>query len=363
MTERAKHCIIWAILIDLAGMLTMRFRDFLRSPASLRLLVEFGEQAGVPAAVLLAASKVSMRQLSDHTIEISAAQELCAVRKLVRHVGISPGLGLQLGARYHFSAYGIWGYGLISSETALEALRHALRFIPLSYAFTRITYHEEGEECILTFGEPELAPDVKNFLIERDIAAAAVLLREVIGPDFTASRVTFKAPAMPSATGESDHLFGVRLQYGAQANLLAFDRSFLKRPLPQSDPTTLAMCRQMCSELMERRRARIGTAALAEQYLSIAPSEQLPSLSQLARLMHTSERSMKRHLKNDGTSFRKIVTEARKNMADELLGDQSLSLSQVAEKLGFSDISSFSQAFMRWHGMAPGKYRTQLLKT
>lgn len=362
MTEQAKHFIIWAIFVDLADMLTMRFWDFLRSSASLRLLVEFGEQHGVPAALLLAGCKVSAQQLADPTIEISAAQELCAVRNLIRHVGFSPGLGLQLGARYHFSTYGIWGYGLISSETVQEALRHALRFIPLSYAFTRITTYEEGEECILAFGEPELAADVKDFLVERDVAAAAVLLREVVGPDFVAERVMFKASATPSRKEAGEGLFGVRPQYGAPANLLAFDRSFLKRPLPQSDPTTLAMCRQMCSEMMERRRARLGTAALTEQYLSIAPSGQLPSLSQLARIMHTSERSMKRHLQNEGTSFREILTEARKNMADELLGDRTLSLSQVAEKLGFSDISSFSQAFKRWHGTAPGKYRTQLLK-
>jgi AraC-like DNA-binding protein len=44
-------------------------------------------------------------------------------------------------------------------------------------------------------------------------------------------------------------------------------------------------------------------------------------------------------------------------MAKEFLGNNQMPISEIAERLGFSDPSSFSQAFKRWHGCSPLKYR------
>jgi AraC-like DNA-binding protein len=50
-------------------------------------------------------------------------------------------------------------------------------------------------------------------------------------------------------------------------------------------------------------------------------------------------------------------------MAETLLADARLSLAEVAERLGFSDLSSFSQAFKRWYGVPPGAYRSAARRT
>ncbi len=54
---------------------------------------------------------------------------------------------------------------------------------------------------------------------------------------------------------------------------------------------------------------------------------------------------------------------ARGAMAETLLADARLSLAEVAERLGFSDLSSFSQAFKRWYGVPPGAYRSAARRT
>ncbi len=78
----------------------------------------------------------------------------------------------------------------------------------------------------------------------------------------------------------------------------------------------------------------------------------------MARLMNTSPRTLKRRLQEEGTTFRALLAQARGAMAETLLGDAGLSLADVAERLGFSDLSSFSQAFKRWYGVPPGAYRS-----
>ena len=125
----------------------MSFWDFTRSPASARLLVDFGDERGVPRRCWPAPA--ANAQLDDPKVEVTAAQELRLTGNLLRALGRA-GLRFEVGQRYHFSAYGVWGYGLIASASARDALALALRFLPLTYAFTVITYREAARACSIS---------------------------------------------------------------------------------------------------------------------------------------------------------------------------------------------------------------------
>ncbi|ABB12623.1 AraC family transcriptional regulator [Burkholderia lata] len=334
----------------------MSFWDFTRSPASARLLVDFGDERGVPHATLLAGTGLADAQLDDPKVEVTAAQELRLTGNLLRALGRVPGLGFEVGQRYHFSAYGVWGYGLIASATARDALALALRFLPLTYAFTVITYREEDGTCVLGFGAPELDGTLSRFVVERDMMAATVLLQEIGGDAFALSRFTVQAARTPAMA--VPRIAGVEPVFSARANSLAFDRVFLDRLLPHANPLTVSMCEQMCGQLLDARRARVGTSEMVRQYLTATPGSAPFSLEDMARLMNTSPRTLKRRLQEEGTTFRALLAQARGAMAETLLGDARLSLAEVAERLGFSDLSSFSQAFKRWYGVPPGAYRS-----
>ncbi|KVE99163.1 AraC family transcriptional regulator [Burkholderia vietnamiensis] len=342
----------------------MSFWDFTRSPAGARLLVDFGDERSVPRTKLLAGTGLADAQLGDPNVEVTAAQELRLTGNLLRALGRAPGLGFEVGQRYHFSAYGVWGYGLIASATARDALALAMRFLPLTYAYTVITYREEPHTGVLNFGAPELEADLSRFLVERDMAAAAVLLQEIGGGDFRLSRFTMQAASATrgSASTPALRIAGVEPVFDARTNSLAFDRAFLERPLPHANPLTVSMCEQMCAQLLEARRARVGTSEMVRQYLSATPGNVPLSLEDMARLMNMSPRTLKRRLHEEGTTFRVLLAQARGAMAETLLGDARLSLTEVAERLGFSDLSSFSQAFKRWYGLPPGTYRSGLLR-
>ncbi|CAB3748443.1 AraC family transcriptional regulator [Burkholderia sp. MSh2] len=338
----------------------MSFWDFTRSPASARLLVDFGDERGVPHAKLLAGTGLADTQLDDPNVEVTAAQELRLTGNLLRALGRAQGLGFEAGLRYHFSAYGVWGYGLIASATGHDALALAMRFLPLTYAYTVITYREEHGMGVLNFGAPELDGDLSRFLVERDMTAAAVLLQEIASDDFALSRFTLQAARAPSLVVPP--IAGAEPVFSARANSLAFDRAFLDRPLPHANPLTVSMCEQMCAQLVDARRARLGTSEMVRQYLGATSGTAPFSLEDMARLMNTSPRTLKRRLQEEGTTFRTLLAQARGVMAETLLGDARLSLTDVAERLGFSDLSSFSQAFKRWYGVPPGVYRSGVLR-
>lgn len=143
----------------------MSYRNFARSPISIRLLLDCGQDRNIDAASLLQGTKLDASQLADPELTVSTQQELTVASNLLKFAGNEPELGLRVGLSYHLSAYGLLGYGMLSSATAADALGLARRFLPLTYAFTSIAYRQFGNLGELVFVPPdELAPALQSFL-------------------------------------------------------------------------------------------------------------------------------------------------------------------------------------------------------
>jgi AraC-like DNA-binding protein len=338
----------------------MSFWDFGRGPASVRLLLDFGLERGLPEAALLAHSKISPKQLDDPNTELTALQELRVVENLLRLSGSPPGLGLEVGLRYRFSTFGLWGYGLVCSATMGDALERALRFIQLTYAYSAIEQFVDGDACWLRLRPPALATGLSRFLVERDLAAAAMLLSDLGGPGFALSSFDLQGGRGRAFRPSSSvtRVAGIKPGVDDDGYSLSFSTRWLGHKLPNANPTSAAMCDEMCAKLVERRRARAGTATLVRQIL--AATDARPRLGNLAGLASTSERTLRRRLREEGTSFRAILAATQAEDAAELVSDRSLSITAIAERLGYADLSTFSQAFKRWHGVSPAAYRRAL---
>jgi AraC-like DNA-binding protein len=327
--------------------------DFVRDPASVRLLVEFGESRGLAASSLLDGTGLQRRQLDDPNLEIDASQELLVVTHLLRALDHPPCLGLEVGGLYRFTTYGIWGYGLISSATAGEAMALALRFLPLTYAFTRIAGEQANGQFILKFGEPELDDEIRRFLVQRDLVAATRLMSDLVGPDFRLHRVMLREPQPAIDIAALPALCEAPIEFGCEMNALVGDTAVLSARMPNANAVTAAMCKQTCEALMARRRIKQGVSTLIRACLQAASGPDLPDLAHMAHHLCMSERTLKRRLHEENTSFRQILLDVRQQAAQDLLAKGTLSMSEIASRLGFSDPSSFSQAFKRWHGVPP----------
>jgi AraC-like DNA-binding protein len=75
--------------------------------------------------------------------------------------------------------------------------------------------------------------------------------------------------------------------------------------------------------------------------------------------MNLSERSLRRRLAGESTSYRQILDQVRETLARAYLSDTDLRVEDIAERLGYSDAANFSHAFRRWTGTAPGRYRSR----
>ena len=85
--------------------------------------------------------------------------------------------------------------------------------------------------------------------------------------------------------------------------------------------------------------------------------EEMPSFEALTGLLNMSARTLRRRLEREGTSYQRIKDIARRDVAISLLSQQGMTVSQVAEQVGFSDPSAFHRSFKKWTGQSPGSYR------
>ncbi|MGE8360450.1 AraC family transcriptional regulator [Pseudomonas sp.] len=328
-----------------------------RSAVSAQLLTQFGLDQGLSLERCLHGTGLNLAQLGDPGAEIDAAQELCLIRNLVQGLGHLPGLGLKVGPRYHLSTYGIWGFALLSSPTFRSAAQIGLRYLDLTYAFHGMRLEEVGEHAHLVLDERDVPEDLRTFILERDTAGLMHLQRDLTATRFPLISVSFRLPAPADPSAYRD-VFGLTPTFDAPENRIVFERRFLDQPLPGANPEVARHCEQQCQTLLNKRRIRAGLSGRIRDRLLSQPGR-LPDMEQLASELHMTSRTLRRRLEEEGTRFRLLQDEVRQAIAEELLGIDSLTLEDIAERLSYGDVSNFIHAFKRWKGLTPGQYRSQ----
>jgi AraC-like DNA-binding protein len=69
------------------------------------------------------------------------------------------------------------------------------------------------------------------------------------------------------------------------------------------------------------------------------------------------ERTLRRRLADEDTSYADIVDDVRRKLALEYLQTTRMSVEDVAWKVGFSDAANLRRAIRRWTGQTIGKLR------
>lgn len=322
-------------------------------------MMEFGRQHGLTVADVLEGSGLSEADLHDPDRMIFGRQELAVATNLVNLLGDQFGpadLGVRVGRSYHVGSFGIFGFACLTSSTLGDAVRFAARFYELSYGFCLPTVTLEDSVAALRLDLPDLTGPVADFLVRRDMAAIAQVMAELVGHPVTFARIEFASPAPVSGDSEAHEMFGVTPRYDAPANVAGLPADLLGDRLPQASELSVAICEQQCQALLERRRQRTGVARQVRDRLASIDGKP-HTITSVARQLAMSERTLRRRLAEENTSFRDLVEEVHRVLAEELLATGALSVEDVALRLGYAEATSFIAAFRRWTGTTPARYQ------
>ena len=84
-----------------------------------------------------------------------------------------------------------------------------------------------------------------------------------------------------------------------------------------------------------------------------------PNIEDIADALHISSRTLQRRLQDQGSSFQRVLEEARHQLARRYLNNSVLELNEAAYLLGYVDGNSFVRAFRNWEGVPPSRWREQ----
>lgn len=89
--------------------------------------------------------------------------------------------------------------------------------------------------------------------------------------------------------------------------------------------------------------------------------DESPGIEVVADFLSMSVRSLQMKLKEEGTSYQKLLNSVRKQLAIAYLKEPRVSKGEIAHVLGFSEISVFSRTFKKWTGKSPSEYQANLV--
>ena len=137
-----------------------------------------------------------------------------------------------------------------------------------------------------------------------------------------------------------------------------FHSRYLTMPLLQDERTLKHFLERSPADLLSRPDDGDSLSSRLRRLLS-RDSSRWPDLEAVAAHLHISPQTLRRHLREEGSSFQELKDQLRRDIAIYHLGRADLSLQQIAEQLGFSEPSAFHRAFKKWTGLTPGAYRAQ----
>jgi AraC-like DNA-binding protein len=154
-----------------------------------------------------------------------------------------------------------------------------------------------------------------------------------------------------------EQLLGVPVYFGAEQDSYCFPAADLHKPLPNSDEELLHFLREQAEGLQQRFQFGENIVSVVRQLIQQSLPSGNASLQLIAEFLAMHPRALQRKLLGEGTTFKRLLLETRLGTAQMLLAQSPMPLTQIADLLGYSELSAFSRAFKAEHGVSPDQWR------
>ncbi len=325
------------------------------------LLVQ-AQAAGHSPGALLAAARFPHDPLRDATVASTTSPRLYSrlAGQVFRALDDESG-GSMPDAPTPCGSTRLMAYSMQGSPHLAAALRRAIEFnrccrLPRGVAVdNQLLVDADARTANLTYHLPG-----DNHAQQRMLCGLAIWLRFcgwLIGQhiDITAAACAAERP-LPAR--ELRHFFPCPVTFGEATNRVTFSARHLEAELLRDEQALDRFLAHAPYHLVVAPKASVlSITHRIRELLGDDFREELPSFEALTGLLNMSARTLRRRLEREGTSYQRIKDNARRDAAISLLRGDGLTVSEVAERVGFSDPSAFHRSFKKWTGLSPGSFR------
>lgn len=327
------------------------------SAGFVRGLAHFAAAKGADRAKLLQRAAIDARDLSaqDSRVPFAKYKALMHAAKALTN---DPALALHFGEAVDMADLSILGLIARASETFVEAMVQTNRFHKLGADVDGLggdfmAVKREGTQAWLVDNRkiPSDFPEMTEAYFARSIAG---IRRMASAPVVKALRFVHREPPYRAAY---DRIFGVPITFESDMNASLIDDVWLTFKNPLASRYAFSELSDRAEALLKQFESADTTRAHVERLIMPMLHTGDANMQTVADKMGVSTKTLFRQLKAEGVTFEKVLDDLRRRLALDYLAGKKVSVNETAYLVGFSDAATFSRAFKRWTGAAPGAIR------
>ncbi|NMZ97402.1 AraC family transcriptional regulator [Pseudomonas lundensis] len=270
-----------------------------------------------------------------------------------------PALGLRMGQLSRLSQAGLAGVTAAQAPTVREAARTLIRFEALYGSNYRgqSSLHEDAQGAWLRFYSISPYNAYNRFVVDSIISGWLHQLSAVADRPLTCEHIEIEF-SEPEYAEQYSVLSHNPVRFRADTNQLRLNHATLDRRNPQHCPSTWAYLLQLCErELEQLTRTRSLRERITQLLGPLLNGGREPDLEEVAVRLKLPTWTLRRKLTEEGTRFRAILNDTRRDLAMTYIRDTELAFGEIAYLLGFASAEAFQRAFKRWNAETPGEFR------
>lgn len=324
-------------------------------PAYARLLAAELARRGFGEAALIKGTRVSRTQLLEEEQFLSFEQfRRLAVRGM--ELTGEPWLGLDVGRSTQISSHGLVGYAMVASADVGQVLSVIKRYSALRLQVAAFSINHRNGRVQLRIEDVLGWGDLEEYVSLNIIGTLSLVLETVSGLQLTGTRMAFTYSAPDWVSEYATRLRGVTLEFDAPCCVIDMPQSLAETHCITADASVFRQALRLCDRAEAQPRIDGDGAQKVLDHL-LAREGEYPSLREMAKTLHMSERTLNRKLKAQGTSYQTLLDDVRQELAVWFLLQSDMSVQAIAERLGYRDASNFSRTCKRWFGVTPRAIR------
>ena len=328
-----EHSMLSTLILPVAQALRQRGIDAL----------ELTEEVGIDVAKMAApdwrVSHKAFNTLMGRCVELTGDEAFGLFAAEQLHPQVLHGLGLA------------W----LASDTVYDGLVRMVRFGKLLSTATDLELVEEGEYVHVYLGRNL---EIDNFVHAGRDYGVGVMVRMcnlTLGEFLAPVLIKIERPC-PQDPAKWEYMLSSRVEFDSDVTRITWSRSDIMQPLITGDPALARVNDDQTEAYLSSFLAKTTSREVVDKIIERLPDGP-PNQQQIADMLHVSNRTLQRKLKDEGTSFMELLQDTRLQLARKYLRQPNRSVVETSYLLGFSEPSTFSRAFKRWTGIAPAEFR------
>lgn len=260
-----------------------------------------------------------------------------------------------LDTRLKPGSFAMMCHACISSSSLRKLMQRWAKFYQIVTDDFTMELVEEGDWARFTLTAHEGMRDPENYLTQSFLGIMHRTASWFIDKTVVLDHANFIYPR-PSHANEYNFLFSSPVKFSQQENSIVFSSKYLDAPIVQDQRSLKIFLASAPMGLMSSPDNDNSLVTKIRRLIRNNVADEFPEFEEVAKQLFFTGATLRRRLRDEGSSYQQIKDDIRRDTAIHLLARGDTVIEDIAMQVGFSEATSFFRAFKRWTGVTPRAY-------